>query len=454
MSSGYPCPNPACTHEFSLDSVSGVAALKCPECGNVFHFRLSKAAPRVAAPQPTPSPPTAPSQVADASAILFAPPAEVSPLTVRRSRPKPRGRWARSVVWALFFALSAWLLFAFYSYLRKQDGGRAPPEAALDFEQSNFRFRPPGSAWERDDGPRAALKAIVALRRPNPMTWLAIASRDYKIATPKDGELLQEAEQRLHAYFSNVEWERKPDEELAQHRALRLVFTGEHEDVPTVGECYALGTRGFGYWFFTWTTAHGETRAAAATWSEVRRGFALGRERENWQEKRAKLLAVSGKKANYSIRYAEGTWEVRAPQDYDADGDVALFGQDRSEGPDAGKAATVLVLVLPPQGDLAGAVDLATKHLQSRQPAKAKVETLAQKETDMQDRETHVGNAAGQIRKLSIQVPDSSYQRFVLLAVVQTANETLAIQCECAWERRSYWEPDFHQLVSTFELKN
>lgn len=447
--SGYSCPNPACDYVFPSGSVTGAAALKCPVCGNVFHLQKSAVAPRPTAPQPVAPPPgPAPPGPSDASAILFATPAHVTPLAVRRSTPKPRGRVARFVVLALFVALSGWLLISTYAYLRKHGRTPEPTGGVLDFEKSNFRFRVPVSGWERDDGPRAPLKSVFAMRRADPVSWLAIASRDYKHATPKDGELLQEAEQRLHAYFAHLEWEQKADERLAGQRAVRLVFTGERDETPMVGECYALGTRGFGYWFFTWTPAGDAQTAAAQEWAELRQGFSLGRERENWQEKIPKLVAIAGKNANYSLRYAESLWEARTPREYDADADVALFGQDRSESPVAGKSATALALLLPPQGDLAGALDGAKKHLQSRQPMNARLEVLAEKTADAE----RVGHFSGRIVKLRVEVPDNSYQRFVELAVVQLAEQTLAVQCECAWDHRSYWEADFDRLINTLEV--
>jgi hypothetical protein len=449
MATGYPCPNPACSHLFPSGSATGATALKCPVCGNVFHLRPSAAAPR----PPAPAPKAPPQEASAASATIFAPPTAAGPI-VRQIQPKRRRSWAPVIVLTLLVALSAWLLYYFFTYLRNHGDAPAPMGAALDFEKSNFRFRPPAEGWERDDGPRAPLKAVFAIRRPDPISWLAIASKDCKNTTPKDGELLQEADQRLRGYFSNVEWEQKADEQLAGQRAVRLVFTGQRDDTAMVGECYALGSRGFGYWFFTWMPSGDAAtqKAAAAEWSELRQGFSLGRERENWQEKSVKHAAVAGKKATYSLRYTEGVWEARTPEEYDADADLALFGRDRSDGPAAGRFATVLVLVLPPQGDLAGAVAAAQKHLQSRQPPKATVTVLEDK-TDADRREAHVGGAAGRISKLSVHVPDSSYQRFVLLAVVQTAEQTLAIQCECAWERRIYWEPGFYELLNTFALK-
>src|SRR5438105_7894030 len=116
MTSGYPCPNPACSHVFSADLVGGATALKCPVCGNVFRLRPSKVASRVAPPRPTTAPPTAMQVPAESSSILFAPPTNLMPMDVRQSKPKRRGGWTRALVWMVFFVLSAWLLVAFYSY--------------------------------------------------------------------------------------------------------------------------------------------------------------------------------------------------------------------------------------------------------------------------------------------------------------------------------------------------
>src|SRR5271165_2457548 len=60
----YPCPNPVCTHRFPMEQVQSASSLKCPVCGQTFHFR-----------PPANKPANRPSQV--------------PPPLVKRAEPKP-----------------------------------------------------------------------------------------------------------------------------------------------------------------------------------------------------------------------------------------------------------------------------------------------------------------------------------------------------------------------------
>ena len=39
-------------------------------------------------------------------------------------------------------------------------------------------------------------------------------------------------------------------------------------------------------------------------------------------------------------------------------------------------------------------------------------------------------------------------QKYVVLAVVRQNDDVLAVVCECAWERRDYWEQEFTPLLA------
>ncbi|MCI0642528.1 MAG: hypothetical protein L0Y70_25910, partial [Gemmataceae bacterium] len=51
MASELPCPNPVCTHVFAPEEVQSAAALRCPQCGQVFQFRAGPLTPDPSPPQ-------------------------------------------------------------------------------------------------------------------------------------------------------------------------------------------------------------------------------------------------------------------------------------------------------------------------------------------------------------------------------------------------------------------
>src|SRR5438552_9418549 len=83
-----PCPNPACTHQFSASELKGATALKCPRCGTVFQFRQAPPAPAeptpVAKPAPVATAPSARPVAAPVAAPVARPVAAATP-----ARPAP-----------------------------------------------------------------------------------------------------------------------------------------------------------------------------------------------------------------------------------------------------------------------------------------------------------------------------------------------------------------------------
>src|SRR4051812_28756963 len=63
MPNQLPCPNPACSHVFSLAEVQRASSLSCPRCGQVFLLRAASAAP-AAQPPAASVPPAKPKPVA------------------------------------------------------------------------------------------------------------------------------------------------------------------------------------------------------------------------------------------------------------------------------------------------------------------------------------------------------------------------------------------------------
>jgi hypothetical protein len=354
--------------------------------------------------------------------------------------------------------ISAGLAVGGFYLIKVPLDARKKAEKQYESKDYNYSFRQPESPWKTDEMIQRALKANVVVSRGDPPAHLAIIVKDIKSKPMREGEMIEEADQRLKGYFHGLQWERHDDEEVAGHKALRIVFQGEVDEVPVSGECHMLSRQGFVYWIVAWMPAAEEDVAVqlVAQWRKARAGFGFLNQREGFTEKVPRQIAVSGTKLGYGLHYTEGLWERRSASDYDANADLAFLGRDRDDPKDAAKMATVLVLVLPPQADLKTAAAEARTYVEQRLKADQKtmvIDVIKDKDGKAEDKDAKVGKAPGHILKLHANIPGSPWEHFILLAVVERPDGVLALQCECPIERRTLWETDFNQLLATFETK-
>jgi hypothetical protein len=484
-----PCPNPACGHMFPPEAVQGTAALICPRCGTTFRFRteptappaqaakpkkpagkaVKKVTPAAAATRPVPPvpPPAAPDEMLPR--VLpepptdhpLAPPPDFAPPRLARHRERSRGWIGRSVflgaavVLVALLALLGWQARRWLSRLDDVPSGELSSTQPFDSTAYNFRFQPPPAPWKPDLSTRLGLKTGLAFRRTEPNAWMALLYTDYKDHTPTDGELVEGTVRRLKDFFKEgLEWEPRPDGDLAGQPARRLAFVGRLNGVDMTGAADLLPYKGIGYAFVIW--APSETEAAVAVERDgLRRGFTLGQEREGWAVPAPKERTLTGGKAAYTLRYVEGIWERQDnPTAYDPAADAALLGRDPSAPKDADKNGTAVVLALPKEEGLKAAVRAARAHLLAQERKLYPDCTLEDAGTKPKadDRPPdRVGNRDGRLLRLRLQIPDAN-ERFVYLAVVPGPRHVVAVWCECAQGRRVYWNVHFAQLVRTFRL--
>src|SRR5262249_18666271 len=172
----------------------------------------------------------------------------------------PKNLWQRLLVPALALAVVGLSVGAFFVlrdlFPEKKDSSFGAVQVFTS-EEFNFRLGLPDKSWTADPAARADLNALVALQRSEPDAWLAVAAKDYGNGKPRDAEVVEEAYAPLQNRFkSSVEWEAPKEATLTGalegHRALRLEFQGEANQVVGRGECYLLSHQGIGYWFFIW----------------------------------------------------------------------------------------------------------------------------------------------------------------------------------------------------------
>jgi hypothetical protein len=491
MPTGYPCPNPTCAHVFPPEAVKGAESLTCPHCGTLFRFRAAPPAP----PRPTPAartvprrpaavtprPPAAPpaprpaapppaAPAVPSTADLAPPPDFVAPRLARlrgKGRSGALRRWLPAVVFLLVGAAAAGGGIYLYraGYLSAvgeawKPADEAPAGGVLEFPKHNVRLQTADRSWRTEAGIKRVqidIKGLLVLRREDPNSWLALLAQDYKDRTPQDGELVEEGVRRLREFFKGFEYEVKDkgkDLKLAGQHAVRLEIQGQVNEILMGGECWALGYKGFGYWVVTWAPVDDVGRVAAE-WEALRKGLALLKERDGWNGPVVTEAALAGTKADYTLTYVEEVWEKQKPDDYDPRADSALLGRDRTDPKSAARAATAVVLLLDRADDLKAAVSAARARVEKEQKkvaAETTIEEVQEKDPRPDRPPDEIGNVRGRLVRLHV-TNSEDRERFVYLAVVAQPERVVAIECECDWRRRPYWEANFDQLLRKFRLK-
>jgi hypothetical protein len=328
----------------------------------------------------------------------------------------------------------------------------APPVHASS--KFHYRFAFPQD-WRMDDDVRRALKSnLFALRRTNPDGWFVLTAKDYGENPIGDREVVDEAVHRLEDAVDNLEWAKKEDTRLAGRPALRLIFQGEMHAVVVSGECLVLANQGIVYWVMSWAPAKSAV-SLVTEMESLRKGFSLVNrvDRPELAARPALVKEFRGERAVYTLRDPHGLWQRWAqPRELDPDADLLLHGREQAAPRDVDRMASVLVCVLAPQDDLAAAAHAAQAHLEKRQkvdyPATVVTVVPAEGGEMVLDQ---VGAARGRLVRLRVKNGENR-QRFLLLAVVPEPKSLLAVECECDWRRRSLWEPDFKQLLSSLTI--
>jgi hypothetical protein len=542
-----PCPNPACTHQFTASELKGATALKCPRCGTVFQFRQGTAAakpvvkpgasppskrgqpapaavkpvsPRPASPPaavpvvPLATPvaaaaplaaaapvaaaaplarPTVPAQPAalpvnaavapgrppmavDTSRALVQEPVSaaepgdlVSPMVRVRRHQKP-SVLKRLMVLGVVLVFAAGTVVAFVRFREKvvpprednttQAGGVdkfvGEIRNSKNADEKAFQIITPKKGWKLDSSIRAGLKAvsgmgIVALQRTESgdgdkerAAWVAAAAKDFGFRKPRDAELVKEGKERLDNLFGEtLELKEKPEtRELVGQRALTIEFKGTIKQVVWRGECFMLGRRGIGYWFYIAAPTLPEAREELDELQKHNRGFALADERAGWREQPPKTETFRGDKLPLTLTAPEAVWEKKDVTEVDEHGVLLLYGRYLQEK-DNRKNSHVLVVALEKQDNPLKA-------------ARAYFEEEARKlNKDYQFEQSGEGTAGERkIPYVEVKVllgPQPA--RYFLIAALQGKANTIGILCDSTWESRQIWRQDFLDLLKTLRLR-
>jgi hypothetical protein len=293
---------------------------------------------------------------------------------------------------------------------------------------------------------------LFAIRRTEPNAWLALWAKDYKTYAPRDGQVFDEVSGRLLKFFTDLEYEQQPDVQLAGQRAMKLVFQGQAKDHGLmVGEAYLLVYKGIAYAILTWCPKDAQAQAFPE-FDDLRQRFALQGYRDNWVDKRVPLV-FHGVQAGYTLRDTQAIWKKNKLLQDAFKADLAIEAIDPNL-PDSLNTASVRVQLQPKKADIAQAAAVARAELQKellKEFPGTRIEVVTGTSGPL-DREGLVGDQKGHIAKLHV-LQGEGRERFVIVAVASAVEQTIALYCECPWEKRNLWERDFDQLLGTFRLK-
>ena len=114
------------------------------------------------------------------------------------------------------------------------------------------------------------------------------------------------------------------------------------------------------------------------------------------------------------------------------------------------------MLALGKAADLPAAVKLARDYLLEMEKEKtaddqytyagATMEVVTDKSIPNADADVKVGSFQGHVVKFEVK-KTADLEKYVVLAVVRQEGGVLAVACECAWDRREYWDQEFTPLL-------
>src|SRR5947209_5936635 len=401
MADQLPCPNPTCSHVFTLAVLQASPAVVCPRCG--FSMQGKAAPPKPAAPAKAPpaSPPLAlpvggtiltAEIVAPApqrAAVVSPPPPVVAPPIAPAyappvAAPGPRADGLRAalrmcivlgavgmavllVIGGVFailvgfgFATPRELLTLQALHNIGKDSattGRQPfvgrARTVKGTEEKAFRLLLAKDVWTPDKDLRTRLGALGAWQNKDAGVWLAIAVKDFGTHNPREAELVQSGMERLEAYFGEaLELAAKTESvEFAGTAAQKLTFKGQLNAVVRWGECVMLAHQGFGYWIFLAGPTLEETQPLEDELKAEQTGFALETDRKGWREQPPPVDRFVSSDGVLSLTAAEGVWEKATQPNVEYEtGTLLLLGRYLKER-DNLKNAHLQTLTLPKHDD-------------------------------------------------------------------------------------------------------
>lgn len=445
--SALKCPNPSCPYLFDPSGVPAGVVLTCPRCG--MRFTLGPP-PGGRAPAPQPA----------ANLDFGAPDGEIARAPTRRDARAVGGSGTRTTIalvvvsLALLAGVGATVYFRMFHTPARSDRD----DGAAELREYNLTFEPPGPGWVRDDDRRARLgPPYLLLYRKGDATqpgdadpcW-ALGARDYSTREPRPVEVRDGLIQPLTALFADLSVQDVDGASWLGRPATAITFHGrqKRDGSKVVGQGYAAGHKGFGYWAVGWA-AEADAAAAFPEFDALREKARLLGTRDGWSPKEAAARAFAGRKLRYEVVDRDGVWaepdpDDRKPADVDPDADLLLVAREKRKGRDFVDEATFVVLVV----DGAGGDDplaAGRKVVDDKRAAEVKEAGGKPAFTDLPPD----GAAPGVVRFRSLVSDGRGQSRLHVVAAVPVGDKLAVAHGWCPWADRLSFEDRLIRLASS-----
>jgi hypothetical protein len=515
MANTIPCPNPACTHDFSMAEVQASAQLLCPKCG----FRMQGKAPAkpkappvakpvAAAPKPIPAP--APAKVPMATPMSAAPvaagnpplatpivaaPAPAAPANSDESIPdasffnpdvagstgtlvRTSGRakkgfnWHRLLVNALAIGFAVCVVVSAVAAIvmwfpdvrgmfSNNNGGSFTPLFRNSKGESEkvYKLLLSRDDWSPDTEIKRDFKAHSAWKHNTEDFWFALIVKDYGMSKPRDAEMLSDAVDKLEQRFGvDMELAKMVEPvKFAGLNAQKLSFKGTINSAPWLGDCYIFFNNGIGYWLFASSPDRDVLDRLAGELAE--KNVVVLSDRRGWREQPTPMATYKSENGKLELTVPKEIWEKsKTSKDEYETGEMLLAGTYK-RAKENRKNAILTIFTVENKGDLAAEAKAAREFLDAKYKQgneNYKVLPLDADDGAPGQKETgeltSVGNRRGRIIDLKLQFQDEK-KRYFLVAVIVEENVCYVILCECTFESRQIWRQDFLDVLRSLSVK-
>lgn len=495
MSNALKCPNPSCPYLFDPSQVPASVVLTCPRCGMRFTLG-SPPPPTQAAPPgyPPPQPPGLAATQFNPPGYPPAPPPGYAPppaypapsyppaptasdptfsetvASMEARAPAPRQRPAGRppappnggntlllvVVGVALMAGVGLMVYFRLNPIRTGGGGGAAPG---EMPERNLIFDPPPAAWVQDDDTRTRLGPpfFLVYKRENPEAFMAFGARDYETRNPRPSELRDGLMRPLREVFEDIETPPIEGAKWLGHpaTAFELRARGKKGGPTVVGECHAVGAKGFGYWSICWA-GEGDSAAAFPEFDATRAKFRLLTLRDKWAPREGATKAFGGYKVSYQILDGEGMWNEPAEpkaSEFDPAGNMYLRAKEKRKGRDFHHEAELLTLILDPAGD--DALAQGVKYVKDMRAAEVE-KTPGVKVVFTERPGPPEGDPANPIDPTA---PVARFEekvqgaraltRLRVVSAKRVENKVVVLTAWCAWEDRMIFEDRLTQIAGS-----
>jgi len=401
--------------------------------------------------------------------------ADAGALVRTAARPKRGFNWVRAliVLFVLGFAgcvviVVGVLIFMGFGLNFTKDGGGPSTDVRGNIYVGQIRASKSGNEkiyklallkeeWEVDRDVASRFDAHAAWKHKQYDFWFAVVVQDFGVLKPRDAEMLRIGIDKLETFYGDaLEMGKKAEPaKIKDLPAQKIQFKGQIKAANWLGECYMFFNNGIAYWLYI----------ASPDWNTVeffadelpKKNFFIESERRGWREQPPPMETYASGNAKLTVNVLKGVWEkLPNAKDVDENGTLYLSGKYLREK-DNRKNASMLVITLKKEDDLKATMKAAREYLDAKvknDNENYKIALAAEVSAGQTDggAQENIGNRPGRLVDLKRQFNDE-VQRYYLLAVVNEADSSYAILCDCTWDSRQIWRQDFLDVIRSMNFK-